>query len=218
MRWWVADLFHNNPTMLFAWAFWVIFSITLHELGHGWAAIRRGDRTPIELGRMTWNPLVHMGGFSLLVFALVGIAWGVMPVNPSRLRGRRAEAYVAAAGPFMNLILAAACIVLAALWSAYAGDGDASEVIMTFLFTGAMLNVVLMLFNLLPVPPLDGARILADFVPAYGRLFNAQNGQMIALALFVLIFLTAWRFIFPFASAVVNGAIDVLLVILPGAA
>ena len=219
MGWWVADLYHKNPTMLFAWAFWVIFSITLHELGHGWAAIRRGDPTPIELGRMTWNPLVHMGGFGLLVFAVVGIAWGVMPVNPARLRGRHADAYVAAAGPLMNLLLATGCIVLAALWAEYSGGAGVPDgprtVVSVFLYTGAMLNLVLLFFNLLPVPPLDGSRIVADFVPAYRSLFSAQHGQMIGLALFVLIFFTAWRYVYPAGIGATNAAIALLRTLLP---
>lgn len=62
--------------MVAGYALIVIFSITLHELAHGWAAIWQGDRTPIETGHMTWNPLVHMGWASLLMFAIVGIAWG----------------------------------------------------------------------------------------------------------------------------------------------
>ena len=79
------------------WVFWVIFSICLHELAHGWAAIWQGDRTPRETGHMTMNPMVHMGGASLIVFALVGIAWGLMPTDPSRYRwGRRGRIQAAA--------------------------------------------------------------------------------------------------------------------------
>ena len=105
--WWVADFLRAfGPAFVIAWAFWIIFSICLHELSHGWAAIALGDRTPIESGHMTFNPLVHMGGMSLVAFALIGIAWGAMPINPARLRGRYAEALVALAGPAMNLVLA----------------------------------------------------------------------------------------------------------------
>ena len=81
MGWWVTDALSVSPVLLISWVVWVIGSIVLHELAHGWAAISRGDRTPIERGHMTWNPLIHMGGMSLLVFAVVGIAWGMMPVN-----------------------------------------------------------------------------------------------------------------------------------------
>ena len=110
--WWVHNAFVNGGAiMLVAWIFWVLFSITLHELAHGWAAIWEGDMTPRELGRMTANPVVHMGGLSLLVFAAIGIAWGMMPVNPSRFRHRRwGDAIVAAAGPVMNILLSIVCL------------------------------------------------------------------------------------------------------------
>ncbi len=89
-----------------SWVITVIFSITLHELAHGLMALRRGDHTPVELGHMTINPLVHMGPFSLAALFFLGIAWGAMPVNPSRLRGKYGEALVALAGPVTNLLLA----------------------------------------------------------------------------------------------------------------
>lgn len=74
--WWVATIWETSPFLLLGWIVWVIGSITLHELAHGWAAIRCGDRTPIETGHMTANPIVHMGPMSLIVFGLFGIAWG----------------------------------------------------------------------------------------------------------------------------------------------
>ena len=90
MTWWVHQLYQDGRVVeLISWVFWVILSITLHELAHGWAALWQGDDTPRRMHRMTANPLVHMGGWSLLLFAVVGIAWGVMPTDPSRYRWRR---------------------------------------------------------------------------------------------------------------------------------
>lgn len=217
--WWVSDLFERDPALLVAWVFWVIFSITLHELGHGWAAIRYGDRTPIETGHMTWNPRVHMGKMSLLLFALVGIAWGAMPVNPSRLRGARghADAVVAAAGPAMNLGLAALCVVGGALWLAYGGSAglpdSADRFIRTFLRAGAFLNVALLLLNLAPVPPLDGSRILASYSRGYAAL---MSNPALSLAGFALVFMFGGRFLVPIASDAVSAAENAILSILPG--
>ena len=106
MQWWMHAVYDSGGlAAVLGWVFWVIFSICLHELAHGWAAIWQGDRTPRETGHMTMNPMVHMGGASLIVFALVGIAWGLMPTDPSRYRwGRRGRIAVAAAGPLMNLL------------------------------------------------------------------------------------------------------------------
>src|SRR5687768_7769180 len=80
--WWVTEaLAAGGPVYVYSWVVIVVGSIVLHELGHGWMAIRLGDRTPLETGHMTWNPVVHMGMYSLVVFALIGIAWGMMPVD-----------------------------------------------------------------------------------------------------------------------------------------
>ncbi|MEY3025868.1 MAG: hypothetical protein RLZZ238_765 [Planctomycetota bacterium] len=76
-----------GPAAAAAFLFWGIFSITMHELAHGWAALSQGDDTPRIYGRMTINPVVHMGWISLILLALVGIAWGSMPTDPSKTAG-----------------------------------------------------------------------------------------------------------------------------------
>ena len=85
----------------------VVISITLHELGHGAAALWQGDETPRLLGHMTLDPRAHMPPISWGLLLLVGIAYGLMPVNPSRFRSKHGDALVAFAGPAVNLILAA---------------------------------------------------------------------------------------------------------------
>ncbi len=199
--WWVANVLDmpNGKVVLVSWVVLVIGSIILHELAHGWAAISRGDRTPIELGHMTWNPMVHMGQTSLILFLVFGIAFGAMPVNPSRMRGKYAGAYVAAAGPAMNLLLAIACMIFGGLVLAFEkqiGEPLAGNSL-RFFSLGVMLNVVLMLFNLLPIPPLDGSRILADFSPGYAKLWMSENAQWVAMGLFLLVFFFAGDYIIP---------------------
>lgn len=199
--WWVLRVLDSGgPALLTAWVIWVIVSITLHELAHGWAAIRRGDTTPIDTGHMTWNPLVHMGGPSLLVFALTGIAWGLMPVDPTRMRGKYADAAVSFAGPFMNFGLAVACIIgtvasVLLLGGSSTGNTDLLGNILLFLRVGCALNITLGLFNLLPAPPLDGSHILANFWPAYRRFLSTQGGQFFGVVLFILAFFFAGRLI-----------------------
>lgn len=199
--WWIADLLSSQSidgrVWVVSWTVWVILSICLHELAHGWTAIRLGDDTPILTGHMTWNPLVHMGMTSLIVFLFIGIAWGAMPINPSRMRGRHAESIVAVAGPLMNLALAIVVLLLLVLWEPLAQGHLISTVTIseplatnmrTFLYLGAMLNIVLMLFNLLPVPPLDGGRIAMDLIPSYGRMLESENGRWVILGVFILFF------------------------------
>jgi len=224
VSWWVHDLWQQNPALLVSWVVWVIGSIVLHELGHGWAAIWKGDRTPIETGHMTWNPLVHMGQFSLIAFALVGIAWGMMPVTPSRLRGRHAEAIVALAGPAMNLALFVVATVGGMLWLGIAGGGwtggapivplNLYENMASFFEIGAMLNIVLMLFNLVPVPPLDGSRIAMHYVPEYRRMMQTENGRWIALGGFVMLFMFGADYIFAFAAETVGVTWGALMTVL----
>ncbi len=217
MGWWVADLFHSNPALLVSQVFWVIFSICLHELGHGWAAIRQGDSTPIHTGHMTWNPLVHMGPTSLIVFAITGLAWGAMPVDPTRFRDRYGDALVSFAGPAVNLVLTGLCIVALALWEKYAVNLDAGlrDNFRVFFAAGGMLNIALFLLNMMPVPPLDGSKILGNFAPAYRRLIEQPNAGLVGLVLLVLAMNTFGRRVFDFGARVVMGASQEIVLRLP---
>lgn len=212
--WWVAELWFQDPPTLVSWIFWVIASITLHELGHGWAALRAGDDTPRRTGHMTWNPVVHIGWFGLIAFAIFGLAWGVMPVNPSRFRGRHDEAKVAFAGPAMNLSLAALCILLGALWLRFGMAGAAPAVLRenlwTFFVIGSSVNMLLFILNLIPLPPLDGSRILESFLPGANSWATTQGGQMVALAAFVGIFFFLGPEIFGFAITTTLTAVVAL--------
>lgn len=183
---WIQSLWNSGqfgPALVISWIAWVIVSITMHELAHGWVAIRRGDTTPIDTGHMTWNPLVHMGPWSLIMLLLVGIAWGAMPVDPTRIRGRHGEALVLIAGPAMNLLLAILAFIGLALWEPIAARAGVQDPLLSnfvwFFKTGVMLNIVLMLFNLLPVPPLDGGRILAHYSRGFASFVYSPNGQWI---------------------------------------
>ncbi len=192
--WWIADLWQaGESVLLMSWIVWVMTSVVLHELGHGYAALAEGDPTPRDSGHITLNPIVHMGWFSIVAFLIMGIAWGLMPVNPSRFRnGRKGWAFVAAAGPAVNLALSAVCIVACAVAIRY---GPQNEPLATnlrlFLVTGAWLNLYLMIFNLMPVPPLDGSIILAGFSNGAMRFFSKPGVQQFGLlALFIAVFST----------------------------
>jgi Zn-dependent protease len=183
----------KDPVFFVSVVFTVVVSITLHELGHGIAAISQGDDTPRVTGHMTWDPLVHMGGLSLLMLAVAGLAWGMMPVDPTRFRGRYGEALVAAAGPAVNLLLALLSLTLLGLWHRFGGvaaEGGASN-FQQFLGIFGLVNVTLFLLNLLPVPPLDGSTVLANFLPPYRRFVRNPDNQGIFLAAFFAVLLLA---------------------------
>ena len=215
MSWWVSSyLEHYGPAFLVSWIAWVLGSIILHELAHGWAAIRCGDRTPIELGHMTFNPMVHMGGMSLIMFALVGIAWGQMPVNPSRFRKRTDDAFVAFAGPAVNLLLAVSALLLGVLWIAFAESlvpERAYNNLVDFFTIGVELNLVLMAFNLLPFPPLDGATVLATYSQGYRQLMRSPNFGLISMVIFMLMFFRLFPYIWGAASHTAAVGFDTLL-------
>ncbi len=187
----ITKLFSDNPAdrfYFFAVALTVVVSIVLHELAHGWAAIRLGDDTPIRTGRMTGNPLVHMGPWSLLALAIAGIAWGQMPIDPSRLRGKHAATKVALAGPGMNLVLAIVCLTAYAVWLRFGAEpveGSVAANGQDLLLIAGMINLVLMCFNLMPFPPLDGSHVAADFSRGYRDFVsNPANSGALMIGFF----------------------------------
>ena len=194
MGWWIADLWQDGKTVeLVSWIFWVILSICLHELGHGVAALWEGDDTPRTTGHMTWNPMVHMGGASIIAFILIGFAWGLMPVNPNKFRHQRfGEAIVAFAGPLVNLLLALILLTAGGLWvglvSSKPEASQWTQNVATFFQTGGWINMILLALNLLPFPPLDGSRIIGSFSYGYRRLLMNPNFQFAGLAFLVLVF------------------------------
>lgn len=161
-------------TKISIWAIPVLFAITLHEVAHGWAARYFGDRTAELLGRLSLNPLRHIDPVGTvlvpgLLLAFGGPLFGWAKPVPVALRSlrdpRRSMIWVALAGPAANL-------AMAALWCAVLGlvarlNGSLTIVGWVALMAqaGILINVVLALFNLLPIPPLDGGRVLAGLLP-----------------------------------------------------
>jgi Zn-dependent protease len=152
----------------------LILSLSFHEAAHAWSADRLGDPTARLLGRLTLNPLSHIDLIGTVVFPVLAslsglplIGWAKpVPVNPVNLRApRRDFAIVAAAGPASNLLLATGGILLLALLVPAEATGAWH---LAFLRYFVQMNVLLALFNLLPVPPLDGGNILAGLVSERG--------------------------------------------------
>lgn len=155
----------------------LIFSLTVHESAHAWTADRLGDPTGRRLGRVSLNPVVHVDPVGTLLFPLVAIVthlpvigWArPVPVNPAYLRnGRRDYLVIAASGPVSNLALAvvsAALLKLIVLGPQRVSAIDLSAPIALLLTTALELNLLLAVFNLIPVPPLDGSSVLAGLVP-----------------------------------------------------
>ena len=163
----------------------LLFSLTVHEMAHAWTADRFGDPTARLLGRVSLNPIVHADPIGTILFPLISLASGAMligwakpvPVNLRYLRHpRRDYMLVAAAGPASNLILAVFAALLLAIVpiSPQAlGESNVSVPIAKILSSLVYLNVLLAVFNMLPIPPLDGGNVLAGLLPPnLAEIFN----------------------------------------------
>lgn len=173
----------NDPIFYIRIVAILIISICLHELGHGIAAISQGDDTPIKQGHMTIDPLVHMGIHSLFFLFIVGMAWGAMPVNPSSFKNPKwGNILVSAAGPLTNFILGILAIVAIKVTLLTASDRTIS---LEFLYYIAYINFGLGLFNLCPIPPLDGFHVASEFYPSMKSIERSQIGLALLMILFI---------------------------------
>lgn len=189
--------------------------IILHECAHGFAADCMGDHTARAYGRLSWNPLRHIDAFGLLMMVTVGVGWAKpVPVDARNFKHpKRGMAITALAGPVSNLLLAALALFLAGLLYRVPVSGlgnagwQAYLFIWTLLVRIAVLSVGLGLFNLIPIPPLDGSKVLLSFLPdkAYFQVLRYERYVMIVLMVLI------WFGVFDTPlNACIRGALRVL--------
>jgi len=194
----------------------LLFSLSIHESAHAWTADWLGDSTGRHLGRVTLNPLAHIDPIGSVVFPLLGLVGGgvifgwakPVPVNPSRLRNpKKDHILIAAAGPATNVVAALAfliCLKIMTLFSPMVTREDHTFYpLFLICYVGLFLNVILAVFNLIPIPPLDGSWVLSGLLPhdlsvLYGRI-RPYGFMLLILLLFsgVLggIIGPIWRFV-----------------------
>jgi Zn-dependent protease len=167
-------MFQNlDPATLITRLFVLVVAFTIHEFSHAWVATRYGDNTPRLNGRLTLNPLAHLDPIGSLVLLTAGFGWAKpVPINPYVLTRRSAAAvmWVSLAGPASNLLMAAVAAIpfqlgLVAAGAALIPSGSILPTLPQFLFEFVYINLVLFFFNLIPISPLDGEKILSYFMP-----------------------------------------------------
>lgn len=179
----------NSPLVLLVSILAFLLALSVHEFSHALAGYLLGDTTAQRLGRLTLNPASHVDMWGMLMLFLVGFGWGKpVPYNPYNLKWPKwGPVAVAFAGPLSNFLLGSISVALILLIAPLLGPGN---LLVIFLFKCVQLNLVLMLFNLIPLPPLDGSNALLALLshPRYAevRRFIETSGPVILLSLVVI--------------------------------
>ena len=180
----------------------LLFSVIAHEYAHGYAALRQGDSTALEMGRLTWNPIKHIDPVLTIVMPLVmGLAsgWRIMlggakpvPVNPANYRNlRRGDIIVSLAGVATNGVIAIAATILIALFGLLARVApithDTVAILQVMMIYGILINLGLIAFNLIPIPPLDGSHVVKYLLPPALAIRYVQLARFGFIILILLI-------------------------------
>lgn len=197
----------------------VLIAITFHEFAHAYAADKLGDDTPRRQGRLTLNPLAHLDPVGSLMLVFAGFGWGkpveIDPRNFDRKRSMSAsEAIVSVAGPAMNFLLVivfsvALGITLAITKNVY---NQTIQIVIMLLQSCIVVNLGLGIFNLIPLPPLDGSKILRNILPYNAKTWYDRNYQILYIA-FIVIWITplASQIVSPIINAAYSGIINLIL-------
>lgn len=184
----LLSLLFENPALFIGWVIALIISIAFHEFSHALVANSLGDPTPKYEGRLTLNPLAHLDPLGTVLLLIVGFGWGKpVPFNPYNLKYQRfGPAMVAAAGPISNFVLILLFVgILRILLSVGISIPGIEELLVIII----LLNTILMLFNLIPIAPLDGSKVLYSILPMSWENLKEnmeRYGPMILLGLIII--------------------------------
>ena len=198
----------------------VLIAITFHEFAHGFAAYKLGDNTAKNEGRLSLNPLDHLDPIGTLMLLFAGFGWGKpVHVNPTnytrRISMEKGEAIVSLAGPLMNIILAFIFAIIYAAIYKFAGlafiYSTVGQIVIQLIAATISINIGLGVFNLIPLPPLDGSKIIMPFLP-YNAKQWFRNNEYIFYIVFVVIWITgiAGMIISPAISWISNGIMSLV--------
>lgn len=174
----------------------VIVAMTFHEFAHAWVATKLGDDTPRLQGRLNLNPLSHIDPVGLICLLLLGFGWGKpVQINSRNFNGKyslsKAEAMVAAAGPIMNFIIAFVCLIIFEVFSLTVTITTSTTILISSILSSIILvNLGLGVFNLIPIYPLDGSKILNHFLPYKTKEWLMNNQFILTIIVFFIVFYT----------------------------
>lgn len=178
----------------------ILLAISIHEFSHGFVAVKLGDNTPKIQGRMTLNPLKHIDPLGFMCLLLVGFGWAKPVMIDSRnfKNPRRDDLLVSIAGPISNFIMAFIFVIIMKISDMFLPVTDMTQVIWSVLAGTVSINLVLMVFNLLPIPPLDGHHILGSIggAPVWNFYYKYHEQLRFAM-LFLIIFNVMGKVISP---------------------
>lgn len=185
----------------------------IHELSHGWVAYKLGDRTAKMDGRLTFNPIAHIDPIGMIMILLFGFGYAKpVPVSMRNLKNpKRDMALVAIAGPLSNIVLAFISINLFYIFSAFIGGGTVvKEIILNFLLFSSYINLSLAAFNLIPIPPLDGSKVLAAVLPDRTYYKYMQYERYAMIILLILLATGALDSVISFISGILMRFISII--------
>ena len=217
----LIDLLLKDPIQFFYALIMLIVpllvSITFHEWAHGYVAYRFGDPTPKMFGRLTLNPFAHLDPMGTLMLFLVGIGWAKpVPIDAMRILDRTKMMFVAIAGPLSNLLLAFLFSILY-VYMTLTFNGEAGPLVSLFILTLSLtvrINLILAIFNMLPIPPFDGSRFFAWLLPEkYSDKYLQLESYAIAIVIFLL-FSGGFKYIVIFADFMQSKLIQFVMAII----
>ncbi len=207
----LINLLFKDPLAFVILSALLLYSVIFHELAHGWVAFKMGDPTAQRMGRLTLNPVKHLDVIGTLMLLIIGFGWAKpVPIHLGNIPGdkrRKALILVSAAGITANIICAFIALLLFRLISP-----EPSGMVGQVLFMLARINIILAAFNLIPIPPLDGSKILMGFAP---ESITKVLDQIEPFGFFIVIGLLYLGFLNPVIDLFLHVILAIITVFLP---